>query len=109
MGGILVLFAVVAATRLECLILDDMVFVTKWDCSGQNVDRAFSDRTTRVAAWVGGVPVVTHVVQLRLRDEDGKHLVTDDVLEGMCVLTEEGVRGQDEESDGKSDVKTRLN
>ena len=41
----------------------------------------------------------------------------DDVLEGMRVLTEEEVRGQDEESDGesdgksdgKSDVKTRLN
>ena len=57
--------------------------------------------------------MVTHVVQLRVRDEGGKHLVIDDVLEGMCVLTEEGVRGQDEESDGesdgKSDVETRLN
>lgn len=107
-GSILVLFAVATATWLEYLILYDMIFITKWDRSGQNVDRTFSYRTTRVTAWVGGVPVVTHVVQLRVRDEYGKHLVMDDVLEEKCALTGEGASGQDEESDGDSDGKSDV-
>jgi hypothetical protein len=43
MGSILVLFAVVAATRFEGLILDEMITIAEWHCSGQDVDGAFSD------------------------------------------------------------------
>ena len=73
MGCILVLFAIVTATWREYSILDDMVVTTEWYLMSKSVDRAFSYGPTRVATWMQGVSMVTHTVELCVRDENGKH------------------------------------